>query len=540
MSDYQLDQPYSADDFLSVPGITNQTYVVRPLSRSKVLPFLLIIPCMWSGISWLGGGIPFLTDMSFSTLLVLCLLLMATEVLAFSRRFGVGGLILFGGTLVWYIQDYFAHWFNTDFHGSLGGYTAVVVAKAAFSTSVFVFFAAMGLLLPPWRRAADWTLKIPEPPSNSAYVIAIIATFVVGMIPYVFFTRESLPVTLWKAMTAMRTGDGPEFTVGRTGNYNYSWGGYLAQVLQIGSTGGVLAAFYVLMLPGKGFSKWISTLIWVFWSALAFGSGSRGVFLFSVLPVAVLLFLKYMLFAAERFRRFSPRAIVYSAIFLFFVLFVVQIQGSFRNSGLEGADILANDIFKNQGNAMFSEGLLGYRYFGESFPFAADTFPGASFIRPIPDIVIRFAISWIPRVLWHDKPGIDETGQWYNRMISGGTAANTQEGEGKVTGGTIAPSITGIAYIKYGFAGVIQTALLFGWLCRMTEEILWINLRRPLSVMFALGVAAWLFRSFRDLTPHDLYPLLIGMIFIIIAIKIMEMFSGGPVPAHHVPAGEYA
>jgi hypothetical protein len=402
------------------------------------------------------------------------------------------------------------------------------------------FLRQMGLLLPPWRKASSLTLKIPEPSSNNAYVIAIVATFLVGMIPYVFFTKESLPITLWKAMTAMRTGNGPEFTTGRTGNYNYSWGGYLAQVLQVGSTGGVLAAFYVLMLPGKGLSKWLCTLIWAFWSALAFGSGSRGVFLFSVLPVAVLLFLKYMLVAANRLRKFSPRAILYSGVFLFFVLFVVQIQGSFRNSGLEGADILENDIFKNQGNAMFSEGLLGYKYFGESFPFAADTFPGASYVRPIPDIAIRFAISWIPRVLWHDKPGIDETGQWYNRMISGGTAANTQEGQGKVTGGTIAPSIAGIAYIKYGFAGVIQTGLLFGWLCRMTEEVLWINLRRPLSVMFALGVAAWLFRSFRDLTPHDLYPLLIGMTFIVLTIKFLQMFSGGPMPAQHVPAGEYA
>jgi hypothetical protein len=540
MSDYEYYQPQSAEGFLSVPGVTDQNYDVRPLPRSKVLRIFLLIPCMWAGMSWLAGGVPFLTDLAFSTLLVMCVILFATEVIAFSRRFGLGGIVLFGGAMVWYIQDYFTRWFNINFHSSFTGYTAVVVAKAAFSTAIFVFAGAIGLLLPPWRKLTNATLKIPEPADNKAYFIAIIITFFVGLIPFVFFTRESLWISLWKAMTAMRTGNGPEFTAGRTGNYNYSWGGYLAQVEQIGSTGGVLAAFYVLMLPGKGLSKWISTLIWAFWAALSFGGGSRGEFLFSVLPVAVLIFLKYMVVAADRLRKFSPRAILYSGIFLFFVLFVVQVQGSFRNSGLENADVLGMNVFKSQGNEMFSASLLGYEYFGESFPFSKDSFPGATFIRPIPDVAFRFAIGWIPRVLWHNKPGIDESGQWYNRMISGGTAANTDEGTGQVTGGTVTPSIAGIAYNRYGFPGVIETGLLFGWFCKMTEEILWINLRRPLSVMFALGLAAWLFRCFRDLTPQDLYPLLIGISFILVAIKFMEIFTGGRVVESPVGSGEYA
>jgi len=69
---------------------------------------------------------------------------------------------------------------------------------------------------------------------------------------------------------------------------------------------------------------------------------------------------------------------------------------------------------------------------------------------------------------------------------------------------------------------------------------LWVNLRRPLTVMFALGVAGWLFRCFRDLTPQDLYPLLIGMLFIILAIKFIQVFSGGQTAETPVFSGEYA
>ncbi|MGD0768946.1 MAG: hypothetical protein ABSB42_12245 [Tepidisphaeraceae bacterium] len=539
MSDYEDYQPHSADSFLFVPGVAGQIHDVRPLKRSKVLYFFLLIPCMWAGISWMGGGIPFLTDLAFSTLLVMCLILIATEVVAFSRRFGVGGLVLFGGTLVWYVHDYFSNWFQINFQFNFTGFSPEVVAKAAFSTTLFVFFAAMGLLLPPWRRFTNMSLKIPEPANNGVYMFAIIATALVGLIPLAFFTKESLPITLWKAMTAMRTGHGPEYTTGRTGNLNYSWGGYLAQLQQIGSTGGVLAAFYVLMVPGKGPSKWLATLIWVFSAALGFGGGSRGEFLFAVFPVAVLLFLKYMLIAADRLRKFSPRAILYSGVFMFCTLFVVQIQGNFRNSGLQGVDLFKMQIFKSQGNDMFSEGLLGYKYFGEIFPLAKNNFPGATFIRPMPDVAFRFAIGWIPRVLWHNKPGIDASAQWLNKMMSGGTAANTDT-SGQVTGGTMCPGIAGEACNAYGFAGVIEMGLLFGWLCKLTEEMLWVNLRRPLTVMFALGVAGWLFRCFRDLTPQDLYPLLIGMLFIILAIKFIQVFSGGQTAETPVFSGEYA
>jgi oligosaccharide repeat unit polymerase len=280
------------------------------------------------------------------------------------------------------------------------------------------------------------------------------------------------------------------------------------------------------MLPGKGPSKWIALLIWAFWAALAFGTGARSGFLFSVLPTIVLLFFRYMLIAADRLRRFSPRAIIYPAAFLFGALFVVQIQGTFRLFGAQGIKLSEISMFKSQGNDMFSEGLNAYAYWGTVYPFANDTFPGASFIRPIPDVAFRFAIGWIPRVLWHNKPGISAAAQVYNTMGSGASATNTESGYSG-GGGTVCASIAGGAYLAYGFPGVIQMGLLFGWLCKLTEEMLWLNPRRPLALMFTLGLMVYLFGAFRDLSPHGLYPLLIGMTFLILVILFMRIFYAG-------------
>jgi hypothetical protein len=170
---------------------------------------------------------------------------------------------------------------------------------------------------------------------------------------------------------------------------------------------------------------------------------------------------------------------------------------------------------------------------------ANDTFPGATVIRPIPDVVLRFAIGWIPRALWHNKPGFSAAGEFINKMYSGGTAKNTSTM--RQTGGTACVSVAGLAYVGYGIPGVIEMGLLFGWLCRLTEEILWLNLRRPLTVMFALGLATWMFRCFRDLTPFDLYPLLIGVLFMILTILFMRPFVyGGRATLPSVVSGEFA
>jgi hypothetical protein len=39
-----------------------------------------------------------------------------------------------------------------------------------------------------------------------------------------------------------------------------------------------------------------------------------------------------------------------------------------------------------------------------------------------------------------------------------------------------------------------------------------------MSFLFAMGFATYLFRAFRDLTPHDFYPLVIGTMLVSVLI----------------------
>jgi hypothetical protein len=119
------------------------------------------------------------------------------------------------------------------------------------------------------------------------------------------------------------------------------------------------------------------------------------------------------------------------------LLTIVQFQGTFRGEGFANADLSQLDITKNQGNTMFSEGLLAYSVVGVDggMPFFnASDFPGEGIILAMPHTLFDFVVGIIPRALWHDKP-IDALWEWYNKAYTG-------MGDG-VTGTTISHGLIG-------------------------------------------------------------------------------------------------
>jgi hypothetical protein len=542
MTDFPLDEipeyvrpesEYGSEEaVVSAPALTGLH--AEPLKRPRWLPFAFVMPVVFCGISWACGGVPVMTDTGMLWLLVACITGVIIELKSFSQRFGIGGMVLFGGVMVWYLHDYFTNWFGLNFTAVVAPYSREVIAKAAFFTCMFVASATVGLLMNPPKSVVRLIYRIPEPPTPTTYFLAILFMFGVGIIPYVFFTQGSYAENFYNAIVSMRSSSGWNFTVGRSGNLNYNWGGYLAQLIQVGQVGGILGMFYVFMIPGSRVSKVICVFIWIFVVLMDFGTGSRGAFLYDMLPVAGMIFIRYTTQAAAYFRRFSKRAYLYVAILMFFSLFVVQIQGMFRSTGLMSANVSQVQVFANQGNAMFSEGLLGYENIPTSFDFTGNIFPGATYIMAVPDVAIRWGISWIPRALWHGKPSATAVGMWYNQQMSGGTATNTENG-GVQTGGTVAPSISALAYMGYGWPGVVQIGILYGLLCKLAERGLYYNLHKPFAMMFSVGLAVYLFRAYRDLTPHDCYPLLIGTICGSMGIFILRKIYGaeGTAPAEY-------
>jgi len=490
------------------------------LKRSMYMPAPLFLPVMLAAASWLMNGQPWLTDLAFVILTGICILYVAIELYKFPQRFGIGGLVLFGGTLIWFSHDYFSHWLGHSHFNENAQYTAEVIAKAVFCHTMFVMMMAFGLLIPFHRLFTKPIHAIPEPNSPNFYFWMILGLFAVGLSPYILFTRGNPIDSIIADMFAGRAGGGARWTVGRTGNVNYSWGAYAAILLQLGQIGGQLAVFYALLVartPGK---KIVSWAIWFFWFGLAFGSGSRGQVVYMALPAVALLYLKYQSIAAMYMRRISKRAYIYAGVAVILVLFVVQFQGYFRTLGFtsEHADVSRVSLTQLRGSSMFSEGVLGYALIPEFEDFYYNRIPGETLIRPIPQTAYWFAVGPVPRALWKTKP-IDPVWEWYNLAFT--------QGRHGISGTTISQGLVGYWYFRYGIAGIIQGGLLIGWLMSVAEKSLQTSEGKPIRILISLAIATWLFRIFRGVNFNSLYPIIIGGIALYIMIKVINSMLGG-------------
>ena len=490
-----------------------QDLIFVPRSKFQWVPFLF--PIMLSGISWISGGAPALTDMAFLIFTILCGVYLISEFANFPRRFGIGGLVLWGGVLCWFCQDYFTNWFHRDFNRSPMG--ADIIAKAAFLHISFVTMMSIGLGIQSGKWAEKILLIVPDPGDDRFYLWVMIALALFGISPYFLFNGPSQPwySCMAHAMFAGWIGP-PEFDVYRTGNLNYSWGAYVAQIMQVGEVSGIVSIVYTILIAPTVLLRLLGACIWTFYALVAFETGRRGNIAFTVLPPIALLFIKYQAKAAAMFRTFSLKAFVICGLLTVGMQAVIQFQGTFRSSGFIGADLSRLSLVTNQGNTMFSEGLLGYALVPEqhSFAYAAD-FPGEGFIWAVPRTVFDLVVGIIPRALWNSKP-VDPLWEWYNEVYAG---------TGR-TGTTISKGLVGSWYFKYGTGGIIEGGLLMGWLMGLAERGLQHSEGKPIHILFSLAFATWIFRTYRDFIFIDLYGLILGGICLYFMIPLMRPLLG--------------
>jgi hypothetical protein len=518
----------------AIPGIYEEAAITEapardlifvPRSRNQWVFFLA--PLAICGISYIANGIPFLTDMGFLMFTVLCGVFLTAEFFHFPRRFGIGGLVLYGGTLCWFCQDYFTHWFNADSNGGVlsmnvtGDMMAAwVVAKAAFLHVLFIMLMAISLNWKFGHWLERLILIVPDPGDDRFYVFIVLFLFSFSLCPYFLFNAEVWYMCIYHALFAGWTG-GAQLDVFRTGNLNYNWGAYVAQIMQVGEVGGIVAIVYAIIIANSWPKRLFGIAIWTFNALIGFESGRRGEICFSLLPPIALLFIKYQAQAAALFKKASIKSYIICGLLTLGMQFVVQFQGTFRGyeGGYNSADMSKLELFKNQGNTMFSEGLLAYSQIGVTMPyFNAQDFPGEGAILAIPHTVFDAVVGIIPRALWHDKP-VDALWEWYNKAYTG-------VGNG-VEGTTIAHGLIGSWYFKYGMAGMIEGALLVGWLMGISERALQHSEGKPIGILMSLGFAVWIFRTYRDFIFIDLYGLILGAIVLTIAIPVMRPLLGG-------------
>jgi hypothetical protein len=496
--------------------------------RSPGILLYFLPPLTCSGLSWLLGGVQLLNDACFWMLCLVLAGLFIRELAVFPRRLGIGGLIVFGGALVWWCYDYGTHWLGFDpFRSEIKvagaaalGVTSEVLGKALYLHCAFLIFMTSALFLRRMTWVSRLVFRIPEPYTSVGLFLVVLVIFVVSMIPYLFFTEDDFFTAIWKSVTQGYSGNTTAWTAGRTGNVNYSWGGYLTQLVDLGYAGGVLAAFHAILFTRSLLQRGVCLGIFLLQCSLAFGTGARGNFLAVCLPVVILLFLKFNFVAAALAKSISIRSYVAALGLLCLILVMVQWQGQARTFGFTEESFDEVDVADLKGNEMFTTTLAGMLIFPEQIPFMDQPFVGGGALYAVPKTIYWFGVGPIPRALWHGKP-IDPLWTKYNSIVTG-------RSEEDMEGTTISRGAVGSAYFRYGFFGMIQIAFLYGWLLRNVEIGVRYAEDRPLALIAFLGLATFMFRSFRDLNYNLLYPVIYSVIlFALFAIFTNAVFGRG-------------
>lgn len=502
-----------APDELSHPAAVMSAYP----PRSKYQPLFFLAPVVASMLSMFAGGIPFLTDFAWVLVTVLCVVFLIAELRAFSFRFGIGGLLVFGGTLIWLCYDYLGGWAFDGKHRVLDGFDEEAVARASLAVCVFIPCVLLGIRI-TFRGVVERTLaRLPGPVSPRIWLVMAVVLFVIGLTPYMFFTQEGFFDAYIKDMFAGRSGSGAGWTTGRTGNANYSYGAYLAQVLQVGEMGSILGAYYAIMVARTMRDRVFGFLLWIPNFLQAFGTGTRGAVILMSLPVIGFLFIRFQAEAGAVGKRVSGKGYLYLVGALLVVLTAVQTQIAFRDRGFSNADFENVNVTKVEGNSMFSESLPGFLQIPKHVNPFYSTFPGEAVVRPVFETTFWFFVSPVPRAVWNSKP-FDPVYRWYNSLVGG-----SQDG---VEGTTIAQGTVGYWYFRYGMWGPLEGGLIFGFMIGVAERLLQRYWHRPLGILTSLGMMTFFFRAFRNLNWIEFHATMVGIGALCMVYLVVRVFMG--------------
>jgi len=364
--------------------------------------------------------------------------------------------------------------------------------------------------------------RFPEPPNPSDYFWVVVATQVIGFLPYFVFTREPFYLAIYHQITAGRNGAiATQWSVGRTGNVNFNWGAYVAELLMIGAGGAILATFCITFLRQSPLKNIYCALTWLLWLCLGFGTGTRGEIVRLGLPLVCFVFIRYHVQAQEFLHRYSVRAYVFVGALLVLSIVVIQIQIRFRNTGFGVFDFSDVSLSTVQGNEMFSTSLIGFSYIPDRHDFFYDQYPGQMIAMPIPNFLFWAAVAPMPRALWTTKP-LDPSWKWYNAVSTGRSTL----GGGTTEGTTTSEGIVGYWFFRFGIAGVIEGGLFMGWLMGCGERLLLNNHGRPFAVLVSLGLFSWIFRAFRDIGLQDLTEVCVALFGIQLCIFCLRPILG--------------
>lgn len=520
-----MDQAIPYQQVSEYTQVAARALAYKPRPRyAAVMPGVLTVFPM---VSYVAGGSPFITDIGWFALLVGCFYFLWEEVWSFPNRFGVGGIIWWSGIPLWFIWDYWQLWStlgpggtNTYIKAFSGDPQVIALASVAH----FVFFTTGTIALGMIRLKPMATLitRIPQPRNMNTLFWMVVILFLMSLIPYFFFTKGTWYDAIWSKFTGFRASDNP-FTVGRTGRLNTSWGAYILYLLKLLPLAGLIGAFYAIFYTRSVFKLAVCWFIYVFALAEAFGTGTRSHVLAMAAPLLGMVFIYYNATMLGWWRRMTPqrgRAIVICILIAGCAYLMMQIQGYNRRGSVAEISMARVELADPRDNTMFSHSLPLFERIPADRPPFYSRIPGETWVRPFPDVVIDFFYGLIPRALWPSKPP-DAAIDWAN-TIKGGAKGFGQKGA------TMSAGVVGWFWLRYGWSGAIQGGLIFGLLLSIIDQAIWRSRAKPLTLIFALAIAQFMFRSFRDLRWIQFYQTLIAIIVYCMIVFTYNFFFGQP------------
>ncbi len=506
------------------PYNTAPAHILQPLAnpalasqalRPTTAPFMMLPAVALTGIGYLSGGTAhLLTNCGFLWMALCCIAFVILELKHLRTRQGWGALTIFGGVLVWFCMDYFKHWWDPNWALFPTGIEQVI-AKMAFLHTTFVALMAFGLTLRVPDRAIRWIEHYPEPKSLEFLFWFAVFTLAANWVYIYFFSWDPFFTTIYKAFFGGRLGQSG-YKVGVSGNLNYSILGYISFLAGYVSIGSIAAMAYITMAPPAPVKKSLALGIWMYALMVGFGGGTRTALLAVVLPGLLFILLRGIRHGTLK------KSLLWIAIIGITTMAMVQFQTFFRSDRGTGLDFQRMDFSDErltsdvQGNTMFSEALDAYFEIPEHRPFFHNDYPGEGAIRAIPQMLFWFGIGPIPRPLWKDKP-VDPA--WAYR-------AEDRAGTGEANQGTTASyGLVGAWYFRFGWAGVIEGAIVMGWLYAMTERLLRTAFMQQsfMRMIIGLFMLSTLFFFFRDIVFFGVWQIITLFVATYFVLKIFNL-----------------
>ncbi len=234
-------------------------------------------------------------------------------------------------------------------------------------------------------------------------------------------------------------------------------------------------------------------------AAVGFLSGSRAVFLYSFVPLSVVIWTKLSRLKLEKVYKWIGAV---SAIIL--VVAVWGVMTAMRGSDIRnyegGIEEMSPVITAQEAFDVYSTTAVVVESFPEKVPYAYG------------ESIVPLVLGWVPRTIWTDKP------------YPFGIYMNTLNGETlQARAASIAVGLTGEGYGNFGLSGAFLWGAILGLGCRRGDRYIGrMHQNNPLRLQIAGMAVVWVAMIVRGGVPEMFY---MGLQIIVVPLALAKFLT---------------